>query len=103
MKRMMVAGVAMTILLTACGGGNNAFVAACVKQGEDQKTCECASAEMQKNLDPQMYKAITLAAEGKDEESQKIMQSLPMDKAMGGAMAMMGVAQKCNLKGGPGL
>src|SRR5262249_28046674 len=78
MKKIL-AMTAIALLAAACGdaGGKSAMVSKCVKQGQTQKTCECIVDKTEKNVDKDVFRAMMLDAEGKTEESQKLMQSLP--------------------------
>jgi hypothetical protein len=83
----MVAGVAaIALLATACGaagGGKGAIVAKCVKDdGMTQKQCQCMADKLEKNVDKDVFRAIVLEAEGKTAESEKLMNSLSMEKQM---------------------
>jgi hypothetical protein len=83
MKKIL-AMAAIALLAAACGdsGGKGAMVSKCVKQGQSQKTCECIVDKTEKNVDKDVFRAMMLDAEGKTEESQKLMQSLPAEKQM---------------------
>ena len=98
MYRIVMAAVAATMLASACsvaGGDKAAFIAGCVKEGDDKKTCECAGNEFEKALDKDAFHAMALQAQGKSEEADKIMNALPMDKQIAMATAAMGAMMKC--------
>jgi len=96
MKRFVLAAAAV-LLLAACGagGGKAAMVKSCVKEGEDKKTCECVATELEKNADKDVFKALVLQSQGKNEEAEKIMNALPMEKQFSAASAAMGAMMKC--------
>jgi len=96
MKRFVLAAAAV-LMLTACGagGGKAAMVKSCVKEGEDKKTCECVATELEKNADKDVFKALVLQSQGKNEEAEKIMNALPMEKQFSAASAAMGAMMKC--------
>lgn len=102
MFRIMTTAAAAALLATACGaagGGKAALVAECVEGGEERKTCECVATELEKNADKDAFRAMTLEAQGKTEEAEKIISALPMDKQISVATAAMGAMMKCS----PGL
>lgn len=77
--------------LSACGGGgSSAFTKACVAEGESEKACKCADKTLKAELDDKTYKAISLAAAGKEAEAEKLM----ADMDMTGMTKMMGAMQK---------
>lgn len=100
MIRIMTTAIAAALLATACGaaagGGKAALVDACVDGGEDKKTCECVANELEKNADKDAFRAMTLEAQGKTEEAEKIISGLPMDKQISVATAAMGAMMKCS-------
>ncbi len=96
MRSLLLA--ASAVLLAACGaagGGASAMIKKCVDDGEDRKTCTCMVTEMEKTLDKEVFGAMVLQAEGKEDEAQKIMSNLPLNKQLGAATGMMGVMGKC--------
>jgi hypothetical protein len=99
MIRIVMAATAAAVLASACGavggGDKAAIIAACTKEGESQKNCECVANEFEKALDKDAFHAMALGAQGKEEEADKIMNALPMDKQMAMATAAMGVMMKC--------
>lgn len=98
MKRFVMAAAAV-LMLASCGavggGGKAAMVKSCVKEGEDKKTCECVATELEKNADKDVFKALVLQSQGKNEEAEKIMNALPMEKQFSAASAAMGAMMKC--------
>lgn len=84
---------AVALLATACGaaGGKGTLVAKCVKEGQSQKQCDCMIGKIEKAVDKDVFRAMVMEAEGKVEESQKLLQSLPMEKQMSamGALSAM--------------
>ncbi len=103
MIRIVTTAAAAALLAAACGaaagGGKGALVAECVEGGEEKKTCECVANELEKNADKDAFRAMTLEAQGKTEEAEKIISALPMDKQISVATAAMGAMMKCS----PGL
>jgi hypothetical protein len=98
MIRIVMVAAAAAAFASACsaaGGDKAAIVAACTKEGESQKNCECVATEFEKNLDKEAFHAMALGAQGKEEEADKIMNALPMDKQMAMATAAMGAMMKC--------
>ncbi|HVY87773.1 MAG TPA: hypothetical protein VG942_02840 [Hyphomonadaceae bacterium] len=82
MKKILVV-TAIALLAAACGdNGKTAMVNKCVKEGQSQKVCDCIVAKMEKSVDKDVFRAMTLDAEGKTEESEKLMKSLPAEKQM---------------------
>jgi hypothetical protein len=95
-KTILAIGVAL--FMAACGAAPNAksaMIKKCVEGGETEAICTCVATEMETTLEPEIFKAMTLEAEGKSEEAQKIMQSLPLGKQLGAATGMIGVMAKC--------
>lgn len=89
---------AVAALASACsaaGGDKAAIIAACTKDGEDQKNCECIATEFEKALDKDAFHALALGAQGKQEEADKIVKSLPMEKQMAMATSAIGAMTKC--------
>jgi hypothetical protein len=102
MIRIVMTAAAAALLASACNaaaGGKGALVAECVEGGEEKKTCECVANELEKNADKDAFRAMTLEAQGKTEEAEKIISALPMDKQISVATAAMGAMMKCS----PGL
>jgi hypothetical protein len=98
MIRIAMAAAAAAALASACGGTGGdkaAIVAACTKDGESQKNCDCVATELEKSLDKDAFHAMALGAQGKEEEANKIVNALPMDKKMATATAAMGAMMKC--------
>jgi hypothetical protein len=98
MFRIVMAAAAATMLASACSGASGdkaAIIASCAKDGEDKKTCECAANEFEKALDKDAFHAFALQAAGKEEEADKIISALPMDKQIAMATAAMGAMMKC--------
>lgn len=97
MKRFVLAAAAVLMAAScgAAGGGKAAMVKSCVKEGEDKKTCECVATELEKNADKDVFKALVLQSQGKNEEAEKIMNALPMEKQFSAASAAMGAMMKC--------
>jgi len=95
-----MAAAAAAALASACsaaaGGDKAAIIAACNKDGTTSKAnCDCVANEFEKSLDKDAFHAMALGAQGKEEEADKIMSALPMDKQMAMATAAMGVMMKC--------
>jgi hypothetical protein len=100
MIRMVMGVAAVALLATACGagGGKAAIVAKCVKEdGQSQKVCQCMADKVEKAVDKDVFRAIVLEAEGKVEESEKLMASLPMEKQMT-AMGALSAIECMNLQ-----
>lgn len=98
MIRIVMAAGAAALFASACSaaaGDKAALIESCKKEGESAKTCECVAGEFEKNLDKDAFHAMALAASGKEEEADKIMNALPMDKQMQMATAAMGAMMKC--------
>jgi hypothetical protein len=99
MIRIVMAAAAAAALASACsaagGGDKAAIIAACTKDGENKTNCECVANEFEKTLDKDAFHAMALGAQGKEEEADKIMNALPMDKQMQMATAAMGAMMKC--------
>jgi hypothetical protein len=91
----MAAVVALASACSAGGGDKAAIIAACTKDGENQKNCECVAGELEKSLDKDAFHAMALGAQGKQEEAEKIVKALPMDKQMAVATSAMGAMMKC--------
>jgi hypothetical protein len=84
-------------LLAACGasGGKAAFVAKCVKDdGQSQQVCQCMADKIEKSVDKDVFRVMTLEAEGKIEEAQKLQQTLSLEKQMG-ALGGVAAAMEC--------
>ena len=104
MIRMVLAAGAAALVVSACsaaGGDKAALMASCKKEGESDKTCSCVANEFEKTLDKQAFHAMALSAQGKNEEADKIMNALPMEKQMQMATAAMGVMMKCAVDSQP--
>jgi hypothetical protein len=86
MIRTVVAVAAGALLAASCGaagGGKAALVQKCVKEdGQSEKICQCMADKMEKSVDKDVFRAMIMEAEGKTEEAQKLLQSLPMEKQM---------------------
>jgi hypothetical protein len=98
MIRIAMAAAAAAALVSACGavgGDKAAIIAACTKDGESQKNCDCVATELEKALDKDAFHAMALGAQGKEEEAEKIVKALPMDKQMATATSAMGAMMKC--------
>ena len=98
MSRIAMAAAAAAVLASACsaaGGDKAAIIAACTKDGDNQKNCECVATELEKTLDKDAFHGFALGAQGKQEESEKILKALPMEKQMAMATAAMGAMIKC--------
>lgn len=96
MARWMIAA-AGALLLSACGGDKSAMVSACVKDGTDRKVCDCVATELETKLDKDVFHAMALGAQGKDEASEKAMEGLSMEQKFSVATGAMAAAMKCGL------
>ncbi len=101
MRVVIWAVAAAGLALSACsgGGGKAALVEACVNDGQEKKTCDCMADEFEQKLDKDVFNALVLGAQGKDEEAEKILSELPMEKQFSVATAAMEATMKCGLGG----
>lgn len=98
MTRLGLVAAAALFLAAGCGAGGGdkgAFVKQCVKNGENSKACTCLADALQKNLDPQSFKAIVLTGQGKMEEANRARSKIPADKQGAMALAVMEASGKC--------
>lgn len=90
--------VAASILaLAACGGGKAAMVKSCVDDGTNQKTCECIATELEEKLDKDVFDALVLGAQGRDEAAKVALEKLPANQQFSVVTTTMGAAMKCGL------
>lgn len=93
-KRMnVIMGAAAIGLLVACNSPEQppppseqhvAMTKICVKNGGDAQHCECQATKLDEllnaqEIDPAVYKALILQAEGKEEEAEQAFMSLDYD------------------------
>jgi hypothetical protein len=98
MVRIGLAAATILVLATACGdgaAGKEAWIKQCAKGGDDRATCTCVADELQKNLDPEAFKEMTLTAQGKPEQAKKIHDRMPVDRQMAKLPVALKAAGKC--------
>jgi hypothetical protein len=96
-KMVFVAAVAALGLAACGGGGKQALVNSCVKEGTDKKVCTCTIDEAEKNMDKKAFAALTKAAAKGEGAMDNAMGDLPMDQQMAAGMALVGAAMKCGM------
>jgi hypothetical protein len=105
MKMAMLAAVA-ALALTGCdaiGGSPKAsMVKACVDGGEAKETCTCFADSLEGSLDKETFALVAKAAAAGEEEGQKMLEDLPVEKqgAMMGAMMSAGMSCAVGAMGG---
>ncbi len=101
--RVLFLAMAGAIVLAGCslagGGGKATLVSRCVKDGNDKKACQCMADNAEKTLDKEVFAAMVLGAEGKDEEAQAAISKLPLEKQFTMATFAMDTVQKCGING----
>lgn len=95
----MAAGAAALLASACTPDGKGVLVQSCVKDGQDQKTCDCIATAMQKNMDPQLFQAAVLQAQGKNDEAEKVAKAVSADKAMESASKAMAPMLQCAMGG----
>jgi hypothetical protein len=85
------------LALAGCGGGKAAMVKSCVDDGTDRKTCDCIASELERKLDKDVFDAMVLGAQGRDEAAKAAMDKLPIEKQFSIATGAMSAAMTCGL------
>jgi hypothetical protein len=83
------------LVLAACSGPNKALVDSCIADGMDKSTCECLATEAEKQMDEDVFGAVVLMAEGKEEEANAMMEQMPIEKRFSVATGMISVMGAC--------
>ncbi|MBI1359435.1 MAG: hypothetical protein GC155_04030 [Alphaproteobacteria bacterium] len=95
MKRVILAAAAASLAAACSGGGETAMVKQCQQGGESAKVCGCMVSHMKKGMDADVFRVLTLQAEGKSEEAGKQADKLPVKKQMQLATAAVSAMQAC--------
>jgi hypothetical protein len=100
MKTLMLAAATLTLaapMLAACqqDPAQKALVQSCVADGLPEDTCKCLASESKKSMDPKVYEAIALAATGKVDEANAIMETLPIEKKFQAGSGIHGAMAAC--------
>lgn len=100
MKLAMFAAAA-TLALAACqeDKAQKALVDSCVADGLNQKTCTCLATETKKQVDPEVYEAMALAAQGKEDEANALMEKMPIEKRFSVASGITSAMGACAVEG----
>lgn len=88
---------ACAAVLSGCGGGKAALVKSCVDEGTEKETCDCIGGELEANLDKEVFAALVLGAQGKEEAARTALEKLPEGKQFSAVTATMSAAMKCGL------
>lgn len=88
------------LTLSGCGGGGKAVIIdTCMEEGDSKEDCVCLAQVLEENLSPRAFEAMVLQAQGKDEEAEKVTDSLGMTEALSIASAMIEVMSECGVSG----
>jgi hypothetical protein len=98
MKTWMLTAAAV-VALAACtgGGGKQAMIEKCAKDGQDKKMCECIVTELEKNMDKKAFAVFSKASVQDNADSQKAMMELTPAQQASMMTATMGAGMKCGL------
>lgn len=99
--KLSVFVAATTLALAACqeDKAQKALVVSCVKDGLPEKACKCLADETKKTVDPEVYQAMALAAEGKDNEANALMEKMPIEKRFSVASGITSAMGACAVEG----
>ncbi len=95
MKWLVLAAAAALFAAACSNGGETALVKQCQQGGESAKVCSCMVAQMKKNTDADVFRLITLQAEGKSDQARKLAEKIPVNKQMQLATAGLAATQTC--------
>ncbi len=111
MVRLLAAAVLGALLASACDEGqpqktpgHASIVKQCIKDGGDEKTCNCAADRTEDLLktgviDEDMFRVLVLEAEGKAEESEKLLDAMSIDKKFAQSTAVGEAKLSCGTVG----
>lgn len=104
MKRIVMAAVAALVLAGcgAAGGAKAAMVKACTESGESETNCTCIADSLEGSLDAATFKQVATAMAAGDEEGEKMMTELPVDKQGAVMGALMAAGMSCMMGGAGG-
>ncbi|MDZ4760158.1 MAG: hypothetical protein SGJ21_03705 [Alphaproteobacteria bacterium] len=77
------------------GGGKAVLSSRCVEDGNDKKACDCMATETENALDPEVFEAMVLAAQGKDDEADAAMQKLTQEQQFSVVKMTGDTLEKC--------
>lgn len=97
MNKVILAGAAL-LALGACDTPNKPLVDSCLADGYDKKVCECLAKEAKKQLEPDVFNAMVMMAEGKEEEANAAMEAMPIEKRFSVASGMFTVMGACSVE-----
>lgn len=98
MTKSLLAAVGL-LALAACGGPNKALVDSCVADGMAKADCDCLATEAEKQMDKDVFDAVVLMAEGKEDEANAMMEKMPIEKRFSVATGMISVMGACSVEG----
>lgn len=98
MSRSLLAAAGM-LVLAACGGPNKALVDSCVADGMKKGDCACLATEAEKQMDKDVFAAVVLQAEGKEDEANAMMEKMPIEKRFSVATGIISVMGACAVEG----
>jgi|GEM_PF-1724718 hypothetical protein len=102
MRTFVIAAVA-ALVLAGCGatggGAKAAMVKACTDSGESDANCTCVADSLEKGLDADTFKLVATAMAAGDEEGEKMMNELPVEKQGAVMGALMSAGMSCMMGG----
>ena len=102
MRTFVIAAVA-ALVLAGCGatggGAKAAMVKACTDSGEAEANCTCVADSLEGSLDADTFKLVATAMASGDEEGEKMMNELPVEKQGAVMGALMSAGMSCMMGG----
>jgi hypothetical protein len=96
--------VAGLLLLAGCGpqlSREEQLIAAdCEADGGAAAGCVCMAQRAADELDPDVFRAMVLAAEGREAEAETLLESLPVDRQMSGVAFALETLDLCDMEAG---
>ena len=102
MKKFVFAALAAFALAgcgAAGGGAKAALVKACTDSGESDTSCTCVADSLEGSLDAETFKLVATAMAAGDEEGEKMMNDLPVEKQGAVMGALMSAGMSCMMGG----
>jgi hypothetical protein len=96
----LLAALALGVTLAACSrtpDDREVIVNACVEDGSSQEACECMAGEAETALSEEGRQVLVLGAQGKDQEAQTLMQSMPLDQQLAFGTFAFEAIDKCGI------
>jgi hypothetical protein len=100
---VVLVGLAASGFLTGCGGppSEGDYVEACLAKPQAvEDECRCRAREARPKLSDKAWEAFVLDAQGKDEESARLLASLSMDEQSDFVGVAIVLRQKCSGESG---